>query len=99
MFKRKNKLSILILLIAAIGLIFCVAGGDYLHQQLHHHTDQASYDQCLWSILQIQSLVVCLLLFLLFRSQSPRDVKTFYEVFVSSFYRHLANLRAPPASF
>ena len=98
MHKHKNKLALTFLLLALCSFVCISVGGEFLHSIMHHHKDQASYDQCsvsqlLVQVFTIQAVVILALSFLL-----VGHLKKTYQVPVFQTCHILPYSQAPPVS-
>ena len=95
---HKNKPAITLLLLALISFVCISVGGEFLHEIIHHHKDEASHDQCFISqllvqVFTIQAAVILVLSFLL--------LEYFQKAYQAPVFQICCNLpysQAPPIS-
>ena len=98
MLKHKNKLAIALLFLAVLSFVSISVGGDFLHDKIHHHKDQASHDECsisqlLVQVFTIQAAVILALSFLL-----VEYLRRTYKVSIFQVCYNLPYSHAPPIS-
>lgn len=97
MFKRKNSLPKIFVLLAVAGFLFFSIGGEFFHEQIHHHAAQDSRDECSIFLLAAQSAVALTAIVLAFIPDILNRISKTSLVCISPARCYLPNLRAPPS--
>lgn len=99
MFRNKiNKLALALLFFAFAGFLTISVGGELLHSRIHHHSDQASHDQCFVHLLQTQAFIAILGIAVALVKKEIRCEPQVHRTNFSHSFLALPNLRAPPVS-
>ncbi len=99
MFSLKKLYGLSFLLFAALNFVFLSLGGVFLHEHVHHHHDEASFENCFLSQLQIQVFVVLLGVCSSVIFKVVADLPLFYFIPVLPMLKRLPASRAPPYFF
>ena len=98
MIRFRNKFLLAFAFLAASIFLSVSLGGEFLHQNTHHHQTKASHDHCLvYQLLAQMFLFVVSALFCLQRNFNGQ-FSVFDEVVIFRQKYLLPGLRAPPIS-
>ena len=95
MLRNKNKFAIFLLL-AALSFTGFSLGGEFLHNKIHHHSDQASHDACPVYQLQTRSSIVVFALILALFATFKTYAAQAHKVFFAQSYLDFPHLRGAP---
>ena len=98
MIRFRSKFLFAAAFLAASIFLSISLGGEFLHQNIHHHESKASHDDC--PVYQLLAQVFLFVIAAVFGLQEAFNGKlpVFDEVFISRQKHLLPSLREPPAS-
>ena len=98
MIRFRNKFLLAFAFLAASIFLSVSLGGEFLHQNTHHHQTKASHDHCL--VYQLLAQMFLFVIAVVFCALNIKFVPTIVsnEIVVSRKKYLLPSLRAPPAS-
>ena len=96
MFKRENKLALFLVILAICSFAVISLGGEFLHNRIHHHSDQPSHDECSFSLLLTQAVIAAIAVIIFAITKFTPYLISSYSLFVFQPSHNLPNLRAPP---
>ena len=94
----KNKYFLALAFVAAVFFLSVSLGGEFLHQNIHHHESKASHDNC--PVFQLLAQAFLFVVAAVFGLQEifSGNLPVFDEVVISRQKYLLPSLRAPPGS-
>ena len=94
----RNTCNLSAVFLAAILFLGFSLGGEFLHEQLHHHETQASNDDCVIHQLQAQALLGFAVVLLASRLVFVDNFLSQHTCIIRSAYYSLDRGRSPPFS-
>ncbi len=92
----RKHLCLGLALLALFSFCLLFLGGNFLHNHIHHHDTSQSLEECPFSQLLTQSLLLLIVLLTALVLKNRPFSFTTVPPFVSKTHQFFPNLRAPP---